>query len=195
MLSFTLSQAPPYKSYKPLQTSRFQARLYLGWTIVPEPINAGVDERIAKLVARSLMDFKVLFLGGPVASSANWQSVSDRTLVAHTSGRISNLCISSDTELVETLFDQTGFDWSQRGQFAVLFPINVAEADLSPKRIAQAIEEEHIDTIPGTEGYLRPGDDGDFAELGFCDDGRLAKWRDQFAKSGDVKIFLPDTAK
>ena len=180
MTELSLTRTPVHASYQPLSSREFQSRVYLNWHVTPEPEDAGVDGEIASLLAGSFDGLKVLFLGGPAVTQpfGTWHQESPATFAVRVAGKISRMCITSDFDVVETLFDQPGFDWSQRGQFGLLFPSNTNVMKLPAQAIANAIAKENLSEIPEAKGYLRPGDDGGFAELGFRSDDALARWSD-----------------
>jgi hypothetical protein len=193
MVTLSISENPIYPAYKALENTEFKYRLYLSWSVEPEPADAGVDLQIAEILADSWHRYKVLFLGGPVApqSSGTWHQVSKDTFVVSLGGKISNICISSDRLTVQTLFDQPGFDWSQRGQMGLLLSPDVNLLELVPRQIARDLADEQFDEIRGARGYCRPGDDGDFAELGFASNQLLAEWFDDLteaARRADVAV-------
>lgn len=69
-----------------------------------------------------------------------------------------------DPALIATLFDQPGFDWTQRGQMVWLFP---PDAPLcADAEILATLADDPPEALPAAcTGLLRPGTDGDFAEL------------------------------
>ncbi len=197
MTGLRLTRTPVHASYQPLSSREFPSCVYLNWHVTPEPEDAGVDSEIASLLARSFRGLKVLFLGGPAVTQpfGTWHQQSPGTFTVRLAGKISRMCISSDCEVVETLFDQVGFDWSQRGQFALLFPSDTNVLKLPAQAIADALAKENLSKIPDAKGYLRPGDDGGFAELGFRSDDALVGWSDTLkeiakAKSLSLHTFL-----
>ena len=84
--------------------------------------------------------------------------------------------------MTKTLFDQTGFDWSQRAQFALLFSSSCEVQAISPQPAASQLACEQVDGIAGSLGYLKPGDDGDFAGMGFATEALRSEWLERFKR-------------
>ncbi len=178
MVHLRITKEAPFDSFQRLETGRFLNRCFCTWIVEPWPEDAGVDPQVTRVLAESLSAWSVLFLGGPSCESRSntWHRVSEVTSVASLKSNISRLCWTRDTALIRTMFDQAGFDWSQRTQFGLLFPTDTKVETLEPKIVAKAIADEAIDSISQAVGYLRPGDDGDFAELGFSHELARQQW-------------------
>ena len=193
MKAFALTGSPIYPAYRTLETTRFRSRVFLSWDLDTDPIDAGVDHAIASVLAGSWRNYKVLFFGGPLTGSSlkQWYSFGEQTFVVRLPGEISRLCISSEPETIVTLFEQVGFDWTQRGQLVILLSADTHVAALEPARLAEDLAQEQIDKLPTALGYVRPGDDGDFAELGFLSSNLLSEWVNELERlSAQANISL-----
>jgi hypothetical protein len=175
MIDLKISDKPPYPGYSSLPLRAGQVRLFLDWELEPEPADAGLPPELARTIAESLVQyFGVLFLQTPPDSSASgkWLVSSPRTCQFKANKglfpgnrHITGLCFSSDAQVVATMFEDAHHDWTQRGQFALLFSLDYNRQSLDGEAIINAIESEDISVITDADGYMRPGDDGDFIEL------------------------------
>jgi hypothetical protein len=118
----------------------------------------------------------VVFLGGPGCVTSNeWRPI-DRGWAGVSKGRLDWLLgkrsfrfiASRDEKVIETLFDQQGFDWTLRGQAAFVLEDNDTikpPIDL-PDSFAATLASDPPQRVPrDCIAILRPGTDGDFAEL------------------------------
>ncbi|TCH99714.1 hypothetical protein EJV46_03295 [Roseococcus sp. SYP-B2431] len=118
----------------------------------------------------------VIFLGGSHWSKSNvwhrvdggWAGISRKFLSGFLRRRNLKFTTSRQVEIVETLFDQQGFDWNLRGQLAFVLEgrdTNIPPIAL-PDSFAACLEADPPRCAPqGCIAILRPGTDGDFAEF------------------------------
>jgi uncharacterized protein YqcC (DUF446 family) len=118
----------------------------------------------------------VVFLGGPGSSISNdwrqidggWAGVSRGLLDWISRKPTLRLMASREPRIIETLFDQQGFDWNLRGQLVFVLGDNdtIERATASPDNFATCLQSDPPRRAPqGCIALLRPGTDGDFAEF------------------------------
>lgn len=138
--------------------------------------------RIAEILAASA---PALFLatGPDQAPETPWTQAGTATQqrIATTSGTLRRqgapprlrLVLTQDTATLAGAFDQPGFDWTQRGQLILL--LEPAASLPPPADIFATMASDPPDTLPPTcIALLRPGTDGDFAELAARDPATLS---------------------
>jgi hypothetical protein len=177
-LSF--ADAPPYAGYRPI-LSNLPIVSYVHWAVSES--DAGVPLETASALSRALTaEHAAMFLRSSVSQSpANrWHSVSEGVWQFRKTSLLKrpfSACFSWKADMVRELFHDDLFPWDQRGQIALLFPkaepIGLVDGELA----LRAIEQEDLRELNVLQGYLRPGDDGDFAELGTRDESATRRIR------------------
>ena len=148
--------------------------MYVTWDASDE--SGAVPRGVRAGLAVALCDVGlVVFMGGPGGvrpdcwrqTDEGWAAVS-RSLLDPVSqrGRL-RFVASRNAEIVETLFDQQGFDWTQRGQVAfVVEDVHDHPPKDSPNNFAACLKSDPPQCkLSGCIAMLRPGTDGDFAEF------------------------------
>lgn len=127
--------------------------------------DAAIQRLAAALAAAALVVFPAAVAAGP-ATAVPW------LLRRHGAPARARVVRSRDPGEIATLFDQTGFDWTQRGQLVLLFDPATPPAAVAPELLFAAMADPDSPPPAPCAGVLRPGTDGDFAEL-LCRDAAL----------------------
>jgi hypothetical protein len=170
---FTITEHPPYQSYRPLP-SKLRYLRYLGWPIDPDRRDEGLDDWVSTALVKALTECgNVAFLHSASSTTGGkWAMVAPSTWETATRhgplgfGRLWGLRFSRDPNLVRELFEDDEYSWHLRGQLALLYRPETEPESLDAGAIARCIDEQDITPLADCIGYLRPGDDGDFGELG-----------------------------
>ncbi len=180
--SIVVNQEAPYSAYKQLASDCSFIR-YLHWDNQIPEIDEFVDEAIACKLATALVACgRVLFLlsDDAAVSSEGWIKLAGESWrVTRQLGRFPGLrdtwqlCFSREPATVQELFYDAKYNWHLRGQIALFFPTDQAPQNFDLHSVLTAIKNEDLRGLPEYLGYLRPGDDGDFAELGMLEPGPL----------------------
>lgn len=170
-------EAAPDPGWRPLELPGWDTA-YLVWPPRADG-EAGVPPSVAAALAEALSRCTtVVFLGGEGDRQAGegWQEAGPSTwttaapvpwtLRRQGAGWRAGLVCSRDPAVVATLFEQEGFDWTQCGQVAFLLHLGARCGDIEPKAVFAAMKESPPHVLPDAcIGLMRPGTDGDFAEL------------------------------
>ncbi len=136
-----------------------------------------LEEAVASALAKALVSCgSVLFLHSDPRhdnGTNEWKSVSPQTWqmtkqvgMIPKLGRKWRFCLSSNPDSVRQLFHDDQYSWHLRGQLALLFPSGQRPENLPLNEIVRCLEKQELTNVADCTGYLRPGDDGDFAEFG-----------------------------
>ena len=160
--------------------------MLIGWRQIPKPVDGGVPNDIAAVIARALTCVaRVTFLSTEMDAPSNVWSLRGADFVrsagqAGLVGCIQNLIdrIPPHAALVSTrrtetalrLFDDGGFPWWLRGQVALLSNPEAAPPDLEGGALLSLVDNAWATYAAGFSGagvlgVLRPGVDGDVAGL------------------------------
>jgi hypothetical protein len=155
----------------PVAVPSWVRRGLIGWRVVPEQVDAGVPEPVARLIASALVSHsRVTFAERPTLS------------LVHT----------TDAGAAQRLFDSEGFDWTMGAQVVFLSAPSAPPPAVSEAHMRAAFDGAQFDGIAGTgaTGLLLPGVDGDVAGLyAFSDrlwDGLASALRCACRNSGAV---------
>ncbi|WP_191083099.1 hypothetical protein [Roseococcus microcysteis] len=161
MPAVTLAEQPPDPGWRPLSLPGWRCD-HLLWPRRADGEAGPPEATVAALAAALGAVADTLFLAE--ASQAPHRLAAPWSLRRQGAPAAIGLVQTRDPAVIATLFDQPGFDWTQRGQMVWLFPPDAppcADAD-----ILAAMAEDPPGTLPAAcTGLLRPGTDGDFAEL------------------------------
>ncbi len=148
---------------------------YVIWDAVDE--NETVPPTVRAAIATALWTLgPAVFLGGVGAAGSNewkesdgsWTGVSQRLRDRILRKPGLRFIATRNTKIIETLFDQQGFDWNLRGQMVfVLEGAHVIKSpNGSPDNFAACLKSDPPQHAPrGCIAILRPGTDGGFAEF------------------------------
>lgn len=186
MTKVSVSDAPPDPTWRKASCWPNGATTYLVWETGGDDETVAPEIRLAIATALCTMGH-VVFLGGPGCEPSNqWQSV-DGGWVGVSKGRFGWLSrkpefrfvASRDLHVVKTLFDQVGFDWNLRGQAAFVLDDDGTgrpPAD-PPNDFAASLTTDPPRHAPrDCIAILRPGTDGDFAEVHVASQHILAEF-------------------
>jgi hypothetical protein len=159
----------------------------LGWRQAPEPVDGGVPQEVAGVLARAItstarVTFPCTFVSTAVANA--WSPMGDdlirsiigkgfgARLVAKVKGKPSAITLMS-TRRPETalrLFDDAGFPWWMQGQVVVLSTTDAPPPNIDEDTLLALFGDDWANHAPslgplGIEGIVRPGVDGDVAGL------------------------------
>ena len=172
----------PYESYRPL-IARCSLVRYVHWPLDPAAVDEGVGDEAQNLAARALTALgNVLFLDSRAKGGAKWEAEGpDTWRLAIRLGPLGfsrrwGLCYTRDPRVVPALFDDPEFPWHLRGQLALIFPEGLPPQSLDAATILTGVDRQDITAVDHCTGYFRPGDDGDFAELGIESSGELERF-------------------
>jgi hypothetical protein len=171
-----VSLAAPDPTWRKVSCWPGGATTYVIWDAIDE--NESVPPAVRATIAAALCDLGlVVFLGGPGWSISNdwrqvdggWTGVSKRRLLDWFLRKPSlRFMASREARIVETLFDQQGFDWNLRGQVAFVLKGDdtIMCAKGCPDRFAACLVSDPPQRVPQScIAILRPGTDGDFDEF------------------------------
>lgn len=156
-----------------------------GWTSVflTWDIGGSVDAGVPKLVRRRIAsalgsESRVVYLANAIGkqSATSWSQTSagnwnlnlraTNQMVRGGSSRLVGLVCTREADVIAEMFDQIGFDWTLRGQLGLLFPPTDDCGDVDAHQVLSALSGDPPRHFPeGCMGVLRPGTDGDFAEV------------------------------
>ena len=159
----------------------------IGWRQAVEPIDDGVPEEVARVLAGALVSVaRVTFASsssGPAATNGWSQRGGDliRTLtrkgiggrvVAKLTGAPPDIGLTSTKrpETVVRMFDEAAFPWWMQGQLALLSEPDAPPPDIDEPTLLALFEDEWTKEAAslariGVQGIVRPGVDGDVAGL------------------------------
>ena len=137
----------------PLDTPPEIRRGILGWQVEPAPVEGGVPENVARIIAAGLVrHVRVTFAEGIPRpfGSFSWS-------ILHT----------ADADQARQLFDAAYFSWATRSQLAFLSSLSTPPPEISKAHYRHALDREQFRTLAtcGVTGILAPGVDGDVAGL------------------------------
>lgn len=153
---------------------------YLVWSASPVAIDAGVPDEVAQRLGVALCAAAdVLFLGGPAADlvpDPAWRACAVGTWCAAVRlplrlrtplrRRDIPLTFTRRPDVLAGAFDAPGFSWDLRGQTIWLFDPGSAPPRIDAAALDSGLDQDPPVALPfGSVGLLRPGTDGDFAEL------------------------------
>ena len=139
--------------------------MLIGWKQDPEPVDAGVPDDVAAVVARALTSIgRVTFPSSAVHASAGGWSPFKRGPDA------GDLLSTTDPQTVTQAFDDAAHPWSMQGQVLLISAPSVPPPEIDRKRLRALLENDWsgaADALapPGVIAVLRPGVDGDLAGL------------------------------
>lgn len=157
------------------------AIVLIGWRQIPEPVDCGVPNDIAAVMARALTcAARITFLSTEIDAPSNVWSPRGEDFVRAVgkdgiAGRIQNLIdhiprhaalvSTRHPETVRRLFDDGGFPWWLRGQAVLLSDPQAALPDLDWTLLLSLLSDEWSTRtadfpIAGIVGLIRPGVDG-----------------------------------
>jgi len=182
----TMLPDPPDPGWQPVTLPGWRVA-FLGWPL-REDGEAGLPDACAKRLASGLgAGALVAFLAaaGPTLATARWTQDGAGTwsISATGSGLFRRrgaparcrVVASRDPAVIASLFDQPGFDWTQRGQLVFLLPPCDGAPPLTPAEVFDAMADDPPRRPPAAcIGLMRPGTDGDFAELATRDADLIA---------------------
>ena len=154
----------------------------LGWVLDAPSVDAGVPEKVARIVTRAACRQHLLIFHHPLAiergAPRTWTAVPGGWACVLEPPAIKRLLrkpalplvATSDPGRAEELFRAEGFSWELRGQRVLLSPrgspppsLTYAQLDGAPSR--KRIGDARLGLPADIEGLLLPGVDGDFVEL------------------------------
>lgn len=174
-MKVSLTEAAPDPTWRKAAYWAGGATTYLMWETTNESGTVAPEVRITIAAALCALGL-VVFLGGPGCATSNEWRRADGGWAGVSKGRLDWLLrkpsfrflASRDEKVIETLFDQQGFDWTLRGQVAfVLRDSDTIEPpkDL-PDNFSACLASDPPQRVPqDCIALLRPGTDGDFAEF------------------------------
>jgi hypothetical protein len=151
--------------------------LYLNWPRRGDGEGGPPDADMATLARAVVAGGAAVFLGsGATSTGAGWTATGVGTWIAGVTTdwalrrlrmpREVTLTCTVDSATALTLFDQPGFSWCQRGQCVFLFGCDDLPRSIHVTVIMAALKSDPPGPLPDRcHGVLRPGTDGDFAEL------------------------------
>lgn len=140
--------------------------MLIGWKKDPEPVDAGVPEDVAAVVARALTSIgRVTFPSSAVHAPAGggWSPFKRGPGSA-------DLLSTTDPQTVMQAFDDAAHPWWMQGQVLVISAPSVPSPEIDRKHLRALLENDWsgvADALspPGVIAVLRPGVDGDLAGL------------------------------
>jgi hypothetical protein len=140
--------------------------MLIGWKKDPEPVDGGVPEDVAPLLARALTSIgRVTFLSSAVqaSSGSGWWPL--KRAPGH-----AELMSTTDPQTVMQAFDDAAHPWSMQGQVLLISAPAEAPPEIDRKQLRALLENEWAEaakalSTPGVIGVVRPGVDGDLAGL------------------------------
>jgi hypothetical protein len=140
--------------------------MLIGWKKDPEPVDAGVPEEVAAVVARALTSIgRVTFPSSAVhaATGSGWWPLK------RAPGPV-ELTSTTDPQTLIQAFDDAAHPWSMQGQVLLISAPAEAPPEIDRKQLRALLENEWGDaadalSAPGVIGVVRPGVDGDLAGL------------------------------
>lgn len=159
--TITLADLPPDARWRPLNQPGWRCD-YLLWPHRADGEAGPAGSAIMALAAALGAMADTLFLAE--ATQAPRRLAAPWSLRRQGAPAAIGLVRTRDPVVIATLFDQAGFDWTQRGQMVWLFPPDAPPcADVE---ILATMDQDPPAALPSAcTGLLRPGTDGDFAEL------------------------------
>ena len=138
----------------------------IGWKKYPEPVDGGVPEDVASLLARAFTSIgRVTFLSSAVhaATGSGWWPLKRAPGPAE-------LMSTTDPQTLMQAFDDAAHPWSMQGQVLLISAPAEAPPEIDRKHLRALLENEWGDaadalSAPGVIGVVRPGVDGDLAGL------------------------------
>jgi len=174
-MKVSLTEASPDPAWRKASCWPDGATTYVIWEATAA--NGNLAPRVRTTIAAALCNLGlVVFLGGPGGVTSNeWRQI-DGGWAGGSPWRLGRLLrksslrfmASRDVKVVETLFDQPGFDWSLRGQAAyILENHDTTKPPMDyPDSFAVSLQSDPPQRAPPScIAILRPGTDGDFAEF------------------------------
>jgi hypothetical protein len=163
---------------------------YLNWPL-REDGEAGPQNAVTESIARAVVaGGAAVFLGaGSHTPTTDWVATGPGTWVIDADAdwplrrlgmpRIVSLTCTTDATIARTLFDQASFQWHQRGQCVFLFGTDDVPRSVDAAAILRALKTDPPAPLPDLcHGFVRPGTDGDFAEVAIRDSERTRSLTD-----------------
>ena len=158
----------------PLRELQGTALALIGWIQTENPVDSGVPDTVASVLANTLTStYKVTYPRPPGSGSNEWQSNSEgwvRTLRSD----VTLLC-THQPESAARLFHTNRFIWSLKTQVAILSAITAPPPPLTDTQVIQLLEcrfdWKRLASAAAIQGLLQPGVDGDFAGLSVFEGG------------------------
>ena len=159
----------------------------IGWSLTPAPVDGGVPDAVARVLARALTSAaRVTFPSSKVGAAAPgaWlphdgdsiRTGSPKGVAARVASRLTgaprDLTLISTTraETAIGLFDDGAFPWWLQGQAVLLSAPDAAPPDVDETALVALFEQRWTAAVAalarfGVQGVVRPGVDGDVAAL------------------------------
>ena len=140
--------------------------MLVGWKKDPEPVDGGVPEDVAPLLARAFTSIgRVTFLSSAVhaATAGGWWPLKRAPGPAE-------LTSTTDPQTLMQAFDDAAHPWSMQGQVLLISAPSVPSPEIDRKHLRALLENDwsgaaDVLSPPGVIAVLRPGVDGDLAGL------------------------------
>jgi hypothetical protein len=140
--------------------------MLVGWKKDPEPVDGGVPEDVAPVLARAFTSMgRITFLSSAVHASTGsgwwpWKRAPGPT----------DLTSTTDPQTLMQAFDDATHPWSMQGQVLLISTSEDASPGIDRKQLLAVLENEWSGTANqlsslGVIGVVRPGVDGDLAGL------------------------------
>lgn len=154
----------------------------LGWVLDAPRIDAGVPEKVARIVTRASCRQHLLIFHHRLAIEraaprtwtavpGGWACVLEPPVIKRLLRKPGlPLVATSDPGRAEDLFNAEAFSWELRGQIVLLSPRGsppppLSYAQLDDARSRKRIDDARLGLPAAIEGLVLPGVDGDFVEL------------------------------
>ena len=140
--------------------------MLIGWKKDPEPVDGGVPEDVAPLLARAFTSIgRVTFL-----SSAMHASTAGGWWPMKRAPGPAELTSTTDPQTLMQSFDDAAHPWSMQGQLLLISASAEAPPEIDRKQVRALLENAWRDaaealSAPRVIGVVRPGVDGDVAGL------------------------------